>query len=332
MKKIICSAISVLLVLCLFGTTLSAFAEGWDTDPVPFPCDEHVFGQTTTEPAGAGKDGKVYQKCKNCGEEKVLSVIPGIGSVTLSATQFYYNGKAHTPTVTVKDVRGNVIGASNYTVTYVNNKVVGKKTYAHIVFDSEKYSAAYNRYFTISLAKPVVSVKTSASAVALKWKKVAGAQYYRIYQYNTSTKKYVRVANTKNLSYTIKNKASGSTYYYLVRAYFVNANKQEFLSPYTVKDNVKAVTLCKALAVKATVSGKNVTLSWGKVTGAAYYRVFRYDVKTQKYIGIVNGLKATSYTVKNQAKGTNYYLVRAFNVAGAGSAYNTKILAKATVK
>ena len=330
MKKIICSAISALLVLCLFGTTLSAFAEGWDTPPVPFPCDEHVF-VTKTVKAGAKANGYTCKECKNCGEKTDIVEIPGIAGVSLSSTQFYYNGKAHTPTVTVKDVKGNVIGASNYTVTYVNNKVVGKKTYAHIVFDSEKYSAAYNRYFTISLAKPVVSVKTSAAAVALRWQKVAGAQYYRIYQYNTSTKKYVRVANTKNLSYTIKNKAAGTTYYYLVRAYFVNANKQEFLSPYTVKDNVKAVTLCKAPAVKSTVSGKNVTLSWGKVTGAAYYRVFRYDVKTQKYIGIVNGLKATSYTVKNQAKGTNYYLVRAFNAAGAGSAYNTKILAKAKV-
>ena len=330
MKKVICSAISILLALCLFGSTLSAFADGWDTPPVPFPCDEHVF-VTKTVKAGAGKDGKIYKKCENCGEEEFVSTIPGIASVTLSTTQFTYNGKAHTPRVTVKDRKGNVIDSSNYTVSYVNNKVVGKKTYAHIVFDSEKYSAAYNRYFTISLAKPVVSVKTSAAAVALRWQKVAGAQYYRIYQYNTSTKKYVRVANTKNLSYTIKNKAAGTTYYYLVRAYFVNANKQEFLSPYTVKDNVKAVTLCKAPAVKAAVSGQNVTLSWGKVTGAVYYRVFRYDVKTQKYIGIVNGLKATTYTVKNQAKGTNFYLVRAFNAAGAGSAYNTKILAKAKV-
>ena len=330
MKKIICSAISILLALCLFGSALSAFADGWDTPPVPFPCDEHVYETTQIIKAGAGKNGKVYKECKNCGEQLVIN-IPGIASVTLSATQFYYNGKAHTPKVTVKDMKGNVIDASNYTVSYVNNKVVGKNTYAHIVFNNSKYSAAYNRAFTISLAKPAVSVKTSASAIALSWQKVPGAQYYRVYQYNATTQKYVRVANTKNLSYTIKNKAAGSTYYYLVRAYFVNAAKKEFLSPFTVKDNVKAVTLCKAPAVKATVSGRNVTLTWAKVSGAAYYRVFRYDVKTQKYIGIINGLKATSYTVKNQPKGTNYYLVRAFNAAGAGSAYNTQILAKAKV-
>ncbi len=330
MKKIICSAISALLVLCLFGTTLSAFAEGWDTPPVPFPCDEHVYERKIVK-AGAKANGYTYKECKNCGEKTDIVEIPGIAGVSLSSTQFYYNGKAHTPAVTVKDMKGNVISPANYEVIYYNNIVVGKRTYAHIVFNNSKYDAEYNRDFTISLAKPVVSVKTSAVAVALNWKKVAGAQYYRVYQYNTSTKKYVRVANTKNLSYTIKNKAAGSTYYYLVRAYFVNANKQEFLSPYTVKDNVKAVTLCKAPAVKAAVSGKTVTLKWAKVSGAAFYRIYRYNAKTKKYSTITANYKGASYILKNQAKGTNYYLVRAFNAAGAGSAYNTKILAKAKV-
>ena len=330
MKRIICSVMSILLVLCLFGTTFTAFAEGWDTEPVPFPCDEHVF-VTKTVKAGAKANGYTYKECKNCGEKTDIVEIPGIAGVSLSSTRFYYNGKAHTPAVTVKDMKGNVISPANYEVTYYNSIVVGKKTYAHIVFDSEKYSAAYNRYFTISLAKPVVSVKTSAAAVALRWQKVAGAQYYRVYQYNTSTKKYVRVANTKTLSYTIKNKVAGSSYYYLVRACFVNAAKKEFLSPFTVKDNVKAVTLCKAPAVKATVSGRSVTLKWAKVSGAAFYRIYRYNAKTQKYSTITANYKGARYILKNQAKGTNYYLVRAFNAAGAGSAYNTKILAKAKV-
>ena len=297
MKKIICSVMSILLILCLFGTTFTSFAEGWDTEPVPFPCDEHVF-VTKTVKAGAKANGYTYKECKNCGEKTNTVEIPGIAGVSLSSTQFYYNGKVHTPTVSVRDMKGNVISPSNYKLTYVNNKVVGKKTYAHVVFNNEKYSAVLNSYFTISLAKPVVSVKTSAAAVALRWKKVAGAQFYRVYQYNTLTKKYVRVANTKNISYTIKNKAAGSTYYYLVRAYFVNANKEEFLSPYTVKDNVKVVTLCKAPAVKAAVSGKTVILKWAKVSGAASYSIYRYNAATKKYVTVVSKYKGTKNLTK----------------------------------
>ena len=331
MKKICMCVMAIVLACCVLAGSVSAFAGDWDTEPV---CINHVFARELVEPATAAQDGYTAIRCKTCKElqgDGSKIIIPRIASVTLSQTQFDYTGKAHTPKVTVKDRAGNVISTGNYDVKYVNNTVVGKKTYANIVFKGY-YQAAYNRYFTISLTKPSVSVKTGANAVALSWKKVPGATYYRVYQYNAAKQSYTRIANTNQLSYTMKNKAAGTTYYYLVRAYFINAAKKEVLSPYTTADNVKAVTLCAAPRVSASVSGKTVTLKWAKVSGAKYYRVFRYDAKTGKYTGLVNGYTATTYSVKNQAKGTHYYLVRAFNAAGAGSAYNTKILAKATVK
>ncbi|MBE6817723.1 MAG: fibronectin type III domain-containing protein [Ruminococcaceae bacterium] len=314
------------------GTVKCPFVITWDTEPVP--CIDHSFVRTVMQKATATQDGYTAMLCSNCQavEEGSEEKIARIASVSLSKSTYSYDAKEKKPAVTAKDAAGNVIAASNYTVKYYNNVKVGQNTYALITFTgiSDRYDAAYKRTFTISLAKPVVKATTGTNAVKLSWAKVPGAKYYRIYVYSAS--KYKRVANTSSLSYTIKNLKAGTKYVYLVRAYYVNAAKAEVLSPFTVSDNVAAVTLCKAPAVKASVSGKKVTLKWGAVAGAKYYRIYRYNTKTKKYTSLATNIKTLSYALKNQPKGTNYYLVRAYNSAGGGSAYNTKILAKAAVR
>lgn len=59
----------------------------------------------------------------------------------------------------------------------------------------------------------------SSSTIKLSWNKVNGAEGYVIYRYNTSTKKYQRIAKSKNLTFTDKKLASGKSYKYAVRAY-----------------------------------------------------------------------------------------------------------------
>ena len=112
---------------------------------------------------------------------------------------------------------------------------------------------------------------------------------------------------------------------------FVESGK-EVLSPYTKKDNVNVVTLCSAPKVKASVSGKTVTLKWAKISGAKFYRVYQYNTKTKKYSTLVKSTGKLSVKLTKQAKGTHYYLVRAFNKADNGSKYTTKNLVKAIVR
>ena len=335
MKKVMSGVLALLLACSMLLGNVYAFADdsGWDTPPV---CLEHNFVRMPVKPATTKEDGYSEIHCKNCDavlDDGSRQVIPSIKSVTLSCTQYTYDGKAKTPKVTVKDRTGKVIAAENYTVSYVNNKAAGKNTYAKIVFKGN-YSGEMTAKFSILLAKPAkpkVSAKTSASAVKLSWKKVTGAQYYRIYSYNTSTKQYKGIANTKNLSYTVKKLKAGTTYYYLVRSFYVMSNNEKSYSPYTVKDNVKAVTLCAAPRVKASVSGKTVTLKWAKCANAKFYKVFQYNAKTKKYTALKR-TTALSAKLSAQAVGTHYYLVRAYNSASTGSAYSTKNLAKAVVK
>ena len=72
--------------------------------------------------------------------------------VELSGGPFQYNGKAHTPTVTVSDDAGNVIPAGEYTVTYSDNVEVGSTAKVKVVGKGINYSFTTEKTFTILAA------------------------------------------------------------------------------------------------------------------------------------------------------------------------------------
>ena len=66
-----------------------------------------------------------------------------------------------------------------------------------------------------------ITYKSNKSAVKLTWKDVKGADGYRVYVYNTKTKKYTTVATVKGkTSYTVKELKAGTTYKFAVKAYY----------------------------------------------------------------------------------------------------------------
>ena len=80
-------------------------------------------------------------------------------------------------------------------------------------------------------------------------------------------------------------------------------------------------------AVTATAGSKQVTLTWNAVTGAAQYRVYRYD--NGRYTALVN-TTGMSYTVSELTNFTKYsFLVRAINGSN-GSAYSSADVVYAT--
>ena len=73
-----------------------------------------------------------------------------ISTVTLSCTQYKYDGKPKCPTVTVKDTKGNIVSSKYYTLTYKNNVNAGDAEAAEcIVTFKENYSGYVTKYFTI---------------------------------------------------------------------------------------------------------------------------------------------------------------------------------------
>lgn len=80
-------------------------------------------------------------------------------------------------------------------------------------------------------SSPKVTAKGGNKNITLNWKSVKGATKYRIYKYNTSTRKYTSIGTTTGNKYTV----NGLKYTYLIRAY----NGMSY-SSYTSKNRVSA--------------------------------------------------------------------------------------------
>lgn len=138
-------------------------------------------------------NGKTYKK--NC-----KSAIAKIATVSLSKSTFYYNGKVQKPTVTVTDSNGKKLKLNtDYTVKYSDGcKALG--TYDVKVTFKGNYKGSNTQKFKITLGK-VTNLK--AKDRTLSWSKVAGAKNYKVYLYNSSTKKYQLLETTTKTTFTI---------------------------------------------------------------------------------------------------------------------------------
>ena len=114
---------------------------------------------TADKKATLSENGSKSIHCKDCDAKKKKKVtIDKVSSVNLSKTSYTYDGKAHKPTVTVVDSKGNTLkSGTDYTVTYPSGcknvggytvTVKGKGNYSFtktLSFDIEKASAIFDK-------------------------------------------------------------------------------------------------------------------------------------------------------------------------------------------
>lgn len=179
----------------------------------------------------------------------------------------------------------------SYTYVVMAYKKVGKTT--EYVTDSD--------YVNLTLNTPTnIKTKTSGNKVKVTWdvdKYAAKFEIkYTVFDKNGNAKTDTPVkASTKKNSYTISNVNSGEWVSVSVRAY---GKDKTFSSWSDVSDSgkslavvkgVKATPVTKKLASGTSVDG--IKISWKKVSGAKYYRVFRstteatYDADDKVYDG-----------------------------------------------
>ena len=104
------------------------------------------------------------------------------------------------------------------------------------------------------------------------WEKVTGAKSYDVYYATSANGTYKKLGNTKSTSYIDTKISVGATRYYKVRAV---GSKSAANSSFG--QVMSGLCFCASPTVKIsvdTVTGKP-SLSWGKVTGASSYRIFR---------------------------------------------------------
>ena len=147
-----------------------------------------------------------------------------VKSVELSKTLYTYDGKLKKPAVLAVDTEGSRISARYYTVSYKNNRKVGKAA-ATVKFKGG-YSGTVKKTFTIRPAGTSIQKLTAVSGgITVKWKKktVQTGGYQIQYSANAgfqgSSTHSVFVKKNTAVKKTVKNLKAGKKYYVRIRTY-----------------------------------------------------------------------------------------------------------------
>ena len=218
--------------------------------------------------------------------------------------------------------------------SYTNNSTSIGTTYyykvkAVAVVDGKDYASDYSviRSILCKPAAPSVSINRSNGKPKLSWKAVSGATKYWIYR-STDGKNFKYFDSTTKTSYTNSGAASGTKYYYRVKAVAVVNGKNVASANSSTKSLM--TTLAKP-SVSITTSNGKPKITWKAVTGADKYYIYRStDGKNFSYW---DSTTKTSYINSGAKKNTKYYYkvkaVCASN-SNANSAQSSAVSIKAT--
>ena len=218
--------------------------------------------------------------------------------------------------------------------TYTNNSTTIGTTYyykvkAVNVVEGKNYTSDYSvsKGILCKPAAPSVSINRSNGKPKLSWKAVSGATKYWIYR-STDGKNFKYFDSTTKTSYTNSGVASGTKYYYRVKAVAVVNGKNVASANSSTKSLM--TTLAKP-SVSITTSNGKPKLTWKAVTGADKYYVYRStDGKNFSYW---DSTTKTTYINSGAKKNTKYYYkvkaVCASN-SNANSAQSSAVSIKAT--
>ena len=206
---------------------------------------------TVDKKATTTANGSKSKHCTRCDEKTSITTIYKASNVKLGTATYVYNGKMRSPSVIVKNSKGNTIGSANYTISKPSGrKNVGKYTYK-ITFKNQ-YSGTKSLTLTINpKGTSIVSLSKASKAFTVKWKKQSEKMAttritgYQI-QYSTSKKftspKSNLVTGYGNTSKKITGLKAKTTYYVRVRTYktvTVNGKSMKLYSGWSTVRYVK---------------------------------------------------------------------------------------------
>ena len=275
-------------------------------------------------------------KCTRCGAADPNYIAAPALSITTSAgkPKIYWNAVDGAVKYWVyRSTDGETFSYYDMTTntTYTNNSTAIGTTYYYKVKAVNANNAASDysviRSILCKPAAPSVSINRSNGKPKLSWKAVSGATKYWIYR-STDGKNFKYFDSTTKTSYTNSGAASGTKYYYRVKAVAVVNGKN------VTSANSSTKSLFTSLAkpsVSITTSNGKPKITWKAVTGADKYYVYRStDGKNFSYW---DSTTKTSYVNSGAKKNTKYYYkvkaVCASN-SNANSAQSAAVSIKAT--
>ncbi|MDD7388888.1 MAG: fibronectin type III domain-containing protein [Lachnospiraceae bacterium] len=193
-----------------------------------------------------------------------------------------------------------------------------------------KLTTAENTIANLAKAKasfessmPSVTVKAVAyNQVKVSWKAYTNATSYIVYR-STDAKNWTSLKEVTGLSYTDQTAATGTRYYYTVKAVSTKWGGKTY-SKYV--KNVTATTSLGTASIKSAASAgyNSVKITWNKVSGASGYEVRCATSKNGSYklVKTVTKGSTVSYTNSKLTAGkTYYYKVRAYRTVNGKKVY-----------
>ena len=268
-------------------------------------------GWIVDKAASIGVKGSKHKECTVCKKVLETAEIPALSrisiskaSVTLSTSTYAYDGKAKTPSVTVK-VNGKTLKKdTDYTVSYSNNTKVGTATLK--ITGKGNYTGSVSKTYSIknNFKKATVS---GISTKAFTGKNITQSITVK---YNGKTLKNgtdytVSYSNSKNIgTATVKITGKGSYTGTITKTFKINPAKQEiqkltakskaFFVDWAQKGSATGYEIQYATNSKFT-SAKKVTITNNKTDKTT---ISKLSGKKKYYV------RVRSYTT---VKGTKYY-------------------------
>ena len=318
----------------------------WDSGKVTKAAGCETVGEMTytcsvcsakrTEAIAATGHSYANGKCTRCGAADPNYIAAPALSITTSAgkPKIYWNavdGAVKYWVYRSTDGKNFKYYDRTNNTSYTNSSTSIGTTYYYKVKAVNANGAASDYSVSKSIqrkpAAPTVSINRSNGKPKLSWKAVSGATKYWIYR-STDGKNFKYFDSTTKLSYTNSGAASGTKYYYRVKAVTVVNGKN------VTSANSGTKSLLTSLAkpsVSITTSNGKPKIYWNAVDGAVKYWVYRStDGKTFKYYDSTTKASYTNLSAKKNTK--YYYKVKAVcaSNSNANSAQSSAVSIKAT--
>ena len=234
-------------------------------------------------------------------EEEAVGVGISKCTITLSKTSYTYNGKANTPSVTVKYGSITLINGINYTVDYKNNINAGTATVT--VIGKGIFTGSVTKSFTIS--------KTAISSATLKLsgldciydgteKKPTVTATYNSIELVNGTDFTVSYKNNKNVgNATVTITGAGTNFTGTTTRTFTIQKRSIKNCTVTIDDSDCTYT-GKSVYPKITVKDGDKTLQIGSDFGPIYSNIIDAGTSVLKLQGVGNygDIVETSFTIK----------------------------------
>lgn len=231
-----------------------------------------------------------------------------------------YHGTTKSSKTQIAEVDASVTSYTHKTA------ISGKNNYYYVkaVCEDNESALASDVFERYIMAPTVNYIANGSNKVTIRWKDIDGAAGYIVYRRTVGSKSWSCLTKKPidDTSYGDTTVKSGTDYEYTVRACDeLDLTNDPTYSAYNTSG--WKIRFLAMPTVKASGAYKAVKVSWGKVTGAKSYTVYR-KTGSSSWKSIKSGVTSTSFNDTTAKNGTTYYYTVRAVYGNYTSYYNTK--------